>query len=80
VTNPWPPLLTKKQAAEFLSANGFPITKRQFEKLSLPSAADPPRVEAWWGDRALYTQDELLRWARARLRKSRKPRGFQAAA
>jgi hypothetical protein len=33
----FPPLLTRTQAAQFLKSRGLPITKRYFEKLSVPS-------------------------------------------
>jgi hypothetical protein len=74
-----PRFYTRKQAPSFLTAQGFPISPRQFVKQSLPSATDPPQVGAWWGGKALYTPAELLRWAESRLRKSHTPTGFRGA-
>jgi hypothetical protein len=46
--------LTRVQSAQFLNTQGYPITRRYFEKLCVPSSAQGPRVDAWFGGRALY--------------------------
>jgi hypothetical protein len=62
----FPPLLTRTQVPEFLKARGLPITKRYFEKLSVPSGGQGPRVDRWFGNRALYRPEDVLAWAEAR--------------
>jgi len=67
---------TRRTAPEFLTREGFPTTYRQFVKACLPSApggAIP--IDYWWADRAIYTPETLLRWARARVKTGRTPRG-----
>lgn len=61
-----PPLLTRKQAVQFLAENGFPITFRYFEKLCVPSDGQGPREACRFGPRVLYRPDDLLEWAHAR--------------
>ena len=74
----WPGRLTRQQAPLFLTDQGFPIKRRQFEKEALPSAADPPEIDGWFGGRALYTQKALLAWAERRFSKTRRFRtGFK---
>jgi hypothetical protein len=58
--------LTRVQSVQFLNDRGYPITKRYFEKLSVPSSGQGPRVDAWFGGRALYKPEELLNWAEGR--------------
>jgi hypothetical protein len=58
--------LTRVQSVHYLNANGYPITRRYFEKLCVPSASQGPRVDAWFGGRALYRPDDLLTWAECR--------------
>jgi hypothetical protein len=58
--------LTRQQAAEFLTARGFPISKRYLEKLSCPSGGQGPRIDLWFGGRALYLPSDLLAWAQSR--------------
>lgn len=61
-----PSRLTRQQAAEFLTARGFPISKRYLEKLSCPSSGQGPRVDCWFGGRALYLPADLIAWAESR--------------
>jgi hypothetical protein len=61
-----PARLTRAQAAQFLTARGYKISKRYLEKLSCPSGGQGPRVDIWFGGRALYKPEDLLRWAEAR--------------
>jgi hypothetical protein len=58
--------LTRQQAAEFLTTRGFPISKRYLEKLSCPSGGQGPRIDLWFGGRALYLPADLLAWAQNR--------------
>jgi hypothetical protein len=61
-----PPRLTREQAAEFLTGEGFPITRRYLAKLSIPSSGQGPRVDLWFGGRALYRPEDLIAWAESR--------------
>jgi hypothetical protein len=57
---------TRKELAEYLSQNGFPISYQQLTFLSMPSAFQGPPVAYWWGPRAIHDFDAALEWARAR--------------
>jgi hypothetical protein len=59
------PLLTRKQAADCLTMNGFPT--RAATLATLISRGDGPRYRKW-GARVLYAEADLLTWARSRLR------------
>src|SRR5215471_3525874 len=59
--------LTREQVAVYLSMSGFPITLSTLEKLCAPAIGDGPPVEMWWGRRPLYSPEQCLAWARARL-------------
>lgn len=61
-----PPRLTRKQAVKFLNERGYPIALRYFEKLSCPSGGQGPRVDLWFGGRALYKPEDLLAWVERR--------------
>jgi hypothetical protein len=63
-----PARLTRQQAVEFLNSHGFPIKPRYFEKLCVPSGGVGPRIDAWFGNRALYLPDDLMAWAQGRCR------------
>lgn len=58
--------LTREQTAEFLTQAGFPITRRYLEFLC--TAGKGPRVDRWWGRRAMYREETSLRWAELRTR------------
>jgi hypothetical protein len=58
-------LRTRRQSTEFLSDHvGYPIKFRYFEKLCVEG--NGPRVDRWFGKRALYREADLLAWAEAR--------------
>jgi hypothetical protein len=61
-----PARLTRQQAALYLTERGYPISQRYLEKLCVPSGGHGPRVDLWFGGRALYTPDDLLAWAQSR--------------
>jgi hypothetical protein len=63
-----PPRMTRKQVADFLCANGFPIAYSTLEKLCAPAVGDGPPVDSRWGRRSLYDPAAALAWAKARLR------------
>jgi hypothetical protein len=58
--------LTRVQAVHFLNEHGFPISQKYFEKLCVPSGGQGPRIDAWFGGRALYLSEDLLAWAMTR--------------
>jgi hypothetical protein len=58
--------LTRVQAVHFLNEHGWPISQRYFEKLACPSGGQGPKIDRWFGGRALYVPDDLIAWAEAR--------------
>jgi hypothetical protein len=78
-TKATPSRITRQQAPEFLTAIGFPISKRYFEKLCVPSGGQGPRVDAWFGARALYLESDLRAWAESRCRPGDPPANCRAA-
>jgi hypothetical protein len=64
-------LLTRRQLAEFLTENGFPISPSTLAKLAMPSSpAKGPPDEGLWGNRKLHSPTKALEWARERFRSS----------
>lgn len=63
--------VTREQGREFLVGRGYPLSKRYFEKLCLPSSECGPPVDVWFGARALYLKRDLLIWAESRCRAER---------
>jgi hypothetical protein len=61
-------LMTRRQLAEFLSENGFPISLSTLNKYCMPSGGGGPEPEGGWGKSHLYNADKGLRWARSRFR------------
>jgi hypothetical protein len=59
-------LMTRKQALEFLPAQGFPISEAYFSKLCLPSRNSGPPIARWFGGRPLYEAGPTLAWAHSR--------------
>ncbi|HBO14279.1 MAG TPA: DNA-binding protein [Halieaceae bacterium] len=55
--------LTRPQAADFLAERGYPCTKGTLQKIA--STGGGPRYRLF-GNRALYTPDDLLEWAEDR--------------
>jgi hypothetical protein len=49
-----PPLMTRRQIAAYLRANGFPIGDGTLMKLCAPALGEGPPVAAWLGNRALH--------------------------
>jgi hypothetical protein len=68
MTDNTPVRLTRIQAAKFLTEQGFPIAPRYFSKLALPGSGQGPRIDMWFGPRALYLPEDLLEWALSRSR------------
>jgi len=56
--------LTRRQAAEWLTAKGYPTAKTTLDKLATIGGSPTYRI---FGNRAIYTTADLLEWAEARL-------------
>ena len=56
--------LLRPESADFLTERGFPTTKFSLQKLATTGRGPVYRI---WGNRALYTRDDLLTWAEAKL-------------
>lgn len=65
-TNNEEPLLTRRQALEYINALGFPIRESYFNKICLPARNEGPRIERRWGHRPLYRAEDVKIWALAR--------------
>jgi hypothetical protein len=63
--------MTRRQLAEFLTANGYPISLSYLEKMCAPAIDQGPPTSAWWGNRPLYDPDEAIVWAEGRLSSTR---------
>jgi hypothetical protein len=61
--------LTRQDAAEFLTQRGLPVTKNQFQKLATTGGGPEYSI---FGNRAVYSPENLLAWAEAKLTASRK--------
>lgn len=68
----FPRYLTRDELFELLRQHGFPIGRSTLNKLCMPSKYEGPPIAAMWpgarNDRPLYTADEGLAWAVARLK------------
>jgi hypothetical protein len=60
------PLMTRKELAAFLRAQGYPIGNSTLDKLCMPSAYEGPPVARLWGKRKLYAPEDGIAWAQAR--------------
>jgi hypothetical protein len=60
--------LTRKQLAEFLTAEGFPISVAWLNRLAMQSIGGGPPAVGMWGKRPLYDPAAALAWAEARFR------------
>lgn len=63
-TLPIPKRFTRPQSAGFLKENGYPITAKTLQKLACVGGGPIYRK---FGNRALYTPEDLLAWAESRL-------------
>ena len=54
--------------AEFLTGNGYPLSKSTMSKYCSPAIDTGPRVEAYWGRLPAFSPSQALAWARARLK------------
>jgi hypothetical protein len=58
---------TRMQLALRLQQEGFPVTTNSMNRLCAPAVNKGPKPAAMWGRVHLYTLDEGMRWAEARL-------------
>lgn len=59
-----PRYLSRPEAAAFLTEHGFPISKNTLQKMATTGGGPTYRI---FGHRALYTPDDLIAWAEAKL-------------
>jgi hypothetical protein len=62
-------LMTRKELAQHLTAQGIRTPKSKLDKLSMPSRGvyEGPPVEGRWGNVDLYRPSRGLAWARERM-------------
>ncbi len=63
------PYLLRPESADLLTEHGFPTTKFTLQKYATTGGGPVYRI---WGNRALYTRDDLLTWAKAKLSEPRR--------
>ncbi len=68
--------LTRKEAAEFLTERGMPISWRSLGKFATRGGGPTYRI---FGFRALYRPDDLLEWAEGRMSEPRENTAGQPA-
>ena len=56
--------LLRPEAADFLTDRGFPTTKNTLQKYATTGGGPVYRI---FGNRSLYTPDDLLAWAKTKL-------------
>jgi hypothetical protein len=61
--------LTRAEASAYLREAGFPISDSTMDKWCSPARGEGPPACAFWGKRPLYSPEQLLAWAEARLRR-----------
>jgi hypothetical protein len=54
--------------AEFLTDNGYPLSKSTISKYCSPAIDTGPPVEAYWGRLPAFSPSNALAWGRARLK------------
>ena len=68
--------LLRPEAADFLTDRGFPTTKNTLQKFATTGGGPVYRI---FGNRALYTREDLLDWAAAKLSSPRRSTSEEAA-
>lgn len=63
-TDDLPPYLSRRQAANYLTAQGLPITASALTKLA--HTGDGPQYKIF-GRRAVYHRPDLMTWARSHM-------------
>jgi hypothetical protein len=62
------PLCGYDQLAEFLTDNGFRISRSWISKVCSPSINCGPQIEGYWGKLPMVLPSRAIAWARARVR------------
>ena len=73
-------LMTRRQLAAWLSAQGYPLSYSTITKMCSPAISSGPPVDCWWGRLPMHRPSVALEWARARLRPNRTPAAERAMA
>ena len=63
--------LTRREAANFLTQQGYPTSVHLLNRLCGPAVNKDPRPIGRWGNRELYTEPTLLEWAQRRSKSQR---------
>ena len=66
-----PEYIVTSDVAEFLAAKGFKVSQTYFQRIATPGQGKGPQPAGFWGNRKIYTPEELLRWAHGRIRPTR---------
>jgi hypothetical protein len=71
---------TRRELAEYLSANGYDISIHSLNRLCAPSCGEGPPLVGVWGGKGFYEVGRALAWARSRfgtneLRRNRRGAG-----
>lgn len=56
--------LTRAEAAEFLTARGFPVSKNTLQKMATVGGGPIYQI---FGNKSLYRPDALVQWAEGKL-------------
>lgn len=71
------PIAGYRLLAEYLTAQGYPISRSSLAKYCSPAIATGPQIEAYWGRLPTFKPSCALAWARSRLRPAEAGRGRQ---
>jgi hypothetical protein len=66
-----PEYIVTSDVADFLAAKGFKVSPAYFKRIAAPGQGRGPQAAGFWGNRKIYTPEELLRWAHGRIRPTR---------
>jgi len=58
--------LTRREAANFLTQQGYPTSIHSLNRLCAPAVNLGPLPDGRWGNRDIYTEPTLLEWAQLR--------------
>jgi hypothetical protein len=64
--------------ADFLTKEGFPISRSSLAKYCSPAIGSGPPIESYWGRLPCFKPSVALAWARSRMRPAAIGRGRQA--
>ena len=64
------PWLTRRQLAEFLTKNGYPISYQTLTRLCMTSDYQGPPTAGRWGKLCMHDEDLAMQWARNRFQRT----------